>query len=171
MIISRTFESTTKIFTIHILAFRLLIMEKCNTKYYKRDCHTDALRNYRLNSYYCLGALLLESRSKWSDFINNSKPDICWTFLLYVFPCKPVYILDTYLYQLVQQLAKLLLCRVFMIYIEIYCIMNSINKYVFSSWYKSMPIWKYKTRDITKAELGVTILFLPHTCIYLWKNY
>ena len=72
-------------------------MEKCKTKYYKRDCHTDALQNYRLNSYYCLGALLLESRSKWSDFINNSKPDICWTFLLYVFPCKPVYILDTYL--------------------------------------------------------------------------
>ena len=117
LIISRTFESTTKIFTIHILAFRLLIMEKCNTKYYKRDCHTDALRNYRLNSYYCLGALLLESRSKWSDFINNSKPDICWTFLLYVFPCKPVYILDTYLPTC--KATSKVLCRVFMIYINI----------------------------------------------------
>ena len=116
-LISRTFESTTKIFTIHILAFRLLIMEKCNTKYYKRDCHTDALRNYRLNSYYCLGALLLESRSKWSDFINNSKPDICWTFLLYVFPCKPVYILDTYLPTC--KATSKVLCRVFMIYINI----------------------------------------------------
>ena len=41
----------------------------------------------------------------------------------------------------------------------------NINKYMFSSWYKSMPIWKHKTRDITKAELGVTILFLPHICI------
>ena len=113
-------------------------MEKCKTKYYKRDCHTDALQNYRLNSYYCLGALLLESRSKWSDFINNSKPDICWTFLLYVFPCKPVYILDTYL-PTCKATSKVTTMQSFYdIYKYIHCIMN-INKYMFSSWYKSMP--------------------------------